>query len=67
MPTNLYRLLTIDFNGGSGNVKKKDQAGSAIDGIASYDSSLSSLYATLGASDIYIHHISNEIMGSSLS
>ena len=66
MPTNYYKLLKINFSGGSNNVTEYDQL-ETLDGIQGYDNSLTTLYAVLGSSDIYIHHITDTIITQTYS
>ena len=63
MPTNDYRVLTINFGGGSDNVEYIDQS-DTLEGIEAYDNSKTTLYSVLVSNEtMYVHHKTNSVMG----
>ena len=66
LTTDEYRLITIDFSSTSDNVIMQVQEDSVIEGISTYDSTITTLYGVVGSSDIFVHHLTTQIMDTSL-
>ena len=66
LPTNKYRVLSINFEGGSDNVTQYNEL-ETLEGIEDFDDSLTNLYAVKGYLDIFIHHTTDTTLNQSYS